>query len=277
MAWRAIPGFLASDFWFPATTNHVVEPVEPEFSPSGACQTRCEATPTCCRWGVRSVRSWEDAKDVADGGLTHLGWVISGESYHDFAGPLQWCAGAKCAGAHLDDLFTIEIDTANKQMTFKDGTKEGTVELLNLPGGAGATSFYALVIVNSKGYEIYNQDGTLQWSSEKTAAVNTLISDPWKDPSKVSEVTFVTSYSCGLFQEVPSGSGFSSQESLYRLGTCGNRKWSDDTSAGLHGISFANIACAVFASVALVFVVLFVTKKNSHPEVAVADEQAQLL
>merc|ERR1712194_78109 len=51
-----------------------------------------------------------------------------------------------------------------------------------------------------------------------------------------------------------------------------NGKWSQDALAESHGVSFASIACAVIASVALVFIVLSVAKKNSHLEVAVADE-----
>jgi len=48
--------------------------------------------------------------------------------------------------------------------------------------------------------------------------------------------------------------------------------WSVDASAGSPGISFASIVCAVFSSVALVFLVLFAAKKNSQLEVVVADE-----
>jgi len=51
-----------------------------------------------------------------------------------------------------------------------------------------------------------------------------------------------------------------------------NHQWSVDASAGSHGISFASIVCAVLSSVSLVFLVFFVAKKNSHLEVAVADE-----
>jgi len=48
--------------------------------------------------------------------------------------------------------------------------------------------------------------------------------------------------------------------------------WSVDASAGSPGISFASIVCAVFSSVALVFLVLFAAKRNSQLEVVVADE-----
>jgi len=294
MAWRAIPGFLGSDFWFPASMNHVVEPVDPVFFPSEECQKRCAATPTCCRWGMRSVRSWEDAKDVADGGLNDLGWVIAGESYSDFVGRADWCTGAGCSGTKRPDLFRAQMNSDKKLMKFRSGTggKDNTgtvtdkwsdivwstVDLVNLPGDGGATSYYMLVIVNNKGIHIYDKDGNLQKTFDKENAVTFLVSDPLKDPTMVPQVAFVTSYSCGVFQEDATG-GDLAVESLYHMGTSacvGQRKWSDDTWAGSHGISFANIACAIFASVALVFVVLFVTKKNFHLEV-VADEQAQLL
>merc|ERR1712151_637806 len=101
------------------------------------------------------------------------------------------------------------------------------------------------------------------------------------------------SYSCGLFKkeapaaklrleslksgflkkcEHPGGESVIDADKAFAAAVAKAKggKWSVDASAG-HGISFASIVCAVFSLVALVFLVLFVAKKNSYLEV-VADE-----
>merc|ERR1719469_1673708 len=125
------------------------------------------------------------------------------------------------------------------------------------------------------------------------------------DPNAVQNhggVTFVKSYSCGQFRKdaraakirlhsdewgllakcgggavptvptVPTESNVDQQAAFAAALARVNHQWSVDASAGSHGMSFASIVCAVLSSVSLVFLVFFVAKKNSHLEVAVADE-----
>merc|ERR1719246_404711 len=126
------------------------------------------------------------------------------------------------------------------------------------------------------------------------------------DPASNAEVTFVKGYSCGQFLKdaraatirlnsdesgllarcaggggtvptggggtVPTESNVDEQAAFAAALAKVNHQWSVDASAGSHGISFASILCAVLLSVSFVFLVFVVAKKNSHLEVAVADE-----
>jgi len=309
MAWRAIPGFLFKDFWFPFAASHVVKPVA---VPTTACKTLCARTTDCCQWAVRDVRSWQDAKD-ADSGLSELGWVIAGE---DFAllpkvktGLNWWCVStdaADCVAAQPGDtkLFVVMRDptAGTKQLVFNDfatNTAHTTnIQLVNIPGDNGVNSFDALLILTNKGFDLYDRTGTLQKHWDKANALTKLL----VDPTIGKGVTFVRSFSCGLFKKETSAAKLAVEALPGKLGLlkkCGgtqtetkckdsncdpeaalaaqmerlkNGKWSQDALAESHGVSFASIACAVIASVALVFIVLSVAKKNSNLEVAVADE-----
>jgi len=294
MAWRAIPGFLFKDFWFPFAASHVVTPVK---VPTTACKTLCARTTDCCRWAVRDVRSWEDAKD-ADSGLSELGWVIEGEDITTLV-ENKWCTEVGCGGASATE-FAVEGD-AKKLLKFKDpwGKTDDNIQLVNVPGDNGLNSFYALLLLTNRGIEIFDRTGRLQKTFLKANALTLL----QKDPKIGLGVTFVRSFSCGLFKKETSAARLAVEALPGKLGLlekCGgtaqtdtkckdsncdpeaalaaqmerlkNGKWSQDALAESHGVSFASIACAVIASVALVFVVLSVAKKNSHLEVAVADE-----
>lgn len=294
MSWRAIPGFLFKDFWFPFAATHVVTPVE---VPTTACKTLCARTTDCCRWAVRDVRSWEDAKD-ADSGLSELGWVIAGEDITLFATTTtttnKWCL-VKCG----TEDFTVK--KKDKQLEFDFTTinaEQVKLQLVNVPGNGGANSFYALLLLTNKGIDIFDRNGQLQNTHPKPNALTELHSDPTIGHG----VTFVRSFSCGLFKKETSAARLAVEALPGKLGLlkkCGgtqteteckdsncdpeaalaaqmerlkNGKWSQDALAESHGVSFASIACAVIASVALVFIVLSVAKKNSHLEIAVADE-----
>jgi len=307
MSWRAIPGFLFKDFWFPFAATHVVKPVE---VPTTACKTLCARTTDCCRWAVRDVRSWEDAKD-ADSGLSELGWVIAGEDIALFplvANSNGWCipkpplVGCPALLVAESRLFIVHRPAdATKQLIFNFfAVADTTIQLVNIPGDNGLlNSFYALLLLTNKGIDIYDRNGQLQKHFPRTNALTQLE----KDPKIGNGVTFVRSFSCGLFKKETSAARLAVEALPGKLGLlekCGgtqkegtkckesncdpeaalaaqmerlkNGKWSQDALAESHGISFASIACAVIASVALVFIVLSVAKKNSHLEVAVADE-----
>merc|ERR1712085_63808 len=287
--------------------SHVVKPV---IVPTTACKTLCARTTDCCQWAVRDVRSWQDAKD-ADSGLSELGWVIAGEDITLF--PVdrtvnQWCVGTTgdCgavtpAAKHLFDV-TRGVAPA-KELVFHIADAANTdeivkIQLVNVPGDNGVNSFDALLILTNKGFDLYNRNGRLQKHFEKVNALTTL----QKDPTIGKGVTFVRSFSCGLFKKETSAAKLVVEALPGKLGLlkkCGgtqtetkckdsncdpeaalaaqmerlkNGKWSQDALAESHGVSFASLACAVIASVALVFIVLSVAKKNSHLEVAVADE-----
>jgi len=290
MSWRAIPGFLFKDFWFPFAATHVVTPVG---VPTTACKTLCARTTDCCRWAVRDVRSWEDAKD-ADSGLSELGWVIAGEDITALL-PNNWCTDAACGAA---DKFTVKGDGKQFLFTAPWGGADVKIQLVNVLGDGNANSFYALLLLNNKGIDLYDRTGQLQKTFPKANALTLLQQDP-----KIGQgVTFVRSFSCGLFKKETSAAKLAVEALPGKLGLlkkCGgtqtetkckdsncdpeaalaaqmerlkNGKWSQDALAESHGVSFASIACAVIASVALVFIVLSVAKKNSHLEVAVADE-----
>jgi len=304
MAWRAISGFLFKDFWFPYAASHVVTPVG---VPTTACKTLCARTTHCCRWAVRDVRNWEDAKN-ADSGLSELGWIIAGEDLSLFpaapaAGALthnRWCVGAagSCAAGKQADLLSVWGVVASKQLKFRQNLGTATISLVNVPGDNGANSFYALLLLTNRGFDIYDRNGQLQNHIAKLNALTLLR----EDPAIGKGVTFVRSFSCGLFKKETSAAKLAIEALPGKLGLltkCGgtqketkckdsncdpeaalaaqmerleNGKWSQDALVESHGVSFASIACAVIASVALVFIVLSVAKKNSHLEVAVADE-----
>lgn len=289
MSWRAIPGFLFKDFWFPFAATHVVTPVE---VPTTACKTLCARTTDCCRWAVRDVRSWEDAKD-ADSGLSELGWVIAGEDITLFINTNTWCLKTPTT-----EDFTVKKDDKRLAFHFSEAPENVKLQLVNVPGNGGANSFYALLLLTNKGIDIFDRNGQLQHTHLKANALTELSSDPTIGHG----VTFVRSFSCGLFKKETSAARLAVEALPGKLGLlkkCGgtqteteckdsncdpeaalaaqmerlkNGKWSQDALAESHGVSFASIACAVIASVALVFIVLSVAKKNSHLEIAVADE-----
>lgn len=281
MAWKAIPGFLLKDFWFPFQKTHVVKPVA---VPAKDCENLCAATKDCCRWGVREVKAWEDAKD-ADKGFTHLGWEVHGADLAKFA-EATWCTGKACAdGAAVKFSVTVADD---KVLFHLKGDKKKEFPVAKLPGKDGS-KFYVFVVLNKDGWALYDKDGKLAGVVAEEDALKNLM----EAPKLHAEVTFVKSYSCGLFKkeapaaklrleslesgflkkcEHPGGESVIDADKAFAAAVAkANGKWSVDASAG-HGISFASIVCAVFSSVALVFLVLFVAKKNSHLEVVVADE-----
>merc|ERR1712085_27804 len=155
-----------------------------------------------------------------------------------------------------------------------------------------------VVDLDQRGIRSLRPHGRIQKHWDKANA----LTDLQKDPTIGKGVTFVRSFSCGLFKKETSAAKLVVEALPGKLGLlkkCGgtqtetkckdsncdpeaalaaqmerlkNGKWSQDALAESHGVSFASIACAVIASVALVFIVLSVAKKNSHLEVAVADE-----
>lgn len=302
MAWRAIPGFLFKDFWFPFTASHIVKPV---VVPTKDCETLCAGRQDCCRWAVRDVRSMSDAQD-ADGGLVEMGWEITGDDVAAFVGPALWCDNLDCGAAGATTLLKLEPGKAGaKELKFTFTPKAGgkadpavMMTLLDIPGARGGNSFYALLTVTHRGWTIFDRSGAVQHVTDSANVLTVLR----QEPTFGLMVNFVRSYSCGLFKKETSvarltvealpgkvgllekcgsgehpakceGSSCDPEAALAaQMERLGNGRWSGDALAGSHGISFASIACAVFASVALVFVVLFVAKKNSHLEVALADE-----
>merc|ERR1712085_129267 len=189
-----------------------------------------------------------------------------------------------------------------KQLIFNDFETDAdhttNIQLVNILGDNGVNSFDALLILTNKGFDLYDRSGRFQKHFDKANALTEL----HKDPTIGKGVTFVRSFSCGLFKKETSAAKLAVEALPGKLGLlkkCGgtqtetkckdsncdpeaalaaqmerlkNGKWSQDALAESHGVSFASIACAVIASVALVFIVLSVAKKNSHLEVAVADE-----
>lgn len=295
MAWRAIPGFLFKDYWYPFAATNVVRPVE---APTEDCKTLCARTTHCCRWAVRDVRSWQDAKD-ADATPSHLAWVMAGENLNNIVGEdPTWTFGA-------GNTIVVTAVVANMILTPTAGNfAPAAAQNINwavIPGqDLGATSFYALFVLTQANFIMFDKNGQPQVTFTKTPAdgIVTLTADPTLLDANI--VSFVRSYSCGLFKKTASETRLAVEaEKFGLLEKCGgenkeekcegsncnpkaafeaqmervkNGKWSGDTSVGSHGISFASIVCAVFASVTLVFVVLVVAKKNCHPEVAPADE-----
>jgi len=311
MSWRAIPGFLFKDFWFPYAASHVVKPV---VVPTTACKTLCARTTDCCRWAVRDVRSFGDAKD-ADSGLSELGWVIAGDDINLFPAKALlddnvWCITTGTCPATLGatpnrapdvKLITAvgNVAGALKQLDFTFLNKVVVpIQTVNVAGDNGVNSFYVLMLLTNKGIYLYDHTGQIQHTSLSVNALTLL----QQDPNIGSGVTFVRSFSCGLFKKETSAAKLAVEALPGKLGLlekCGgtqnptkckdsncdpeaalaaqmerlnNGKWSQDSLAESHGVSFASIACAVIASVALVFIVLSVAKKNSNLEVAVADE-----
>merc|ERR1712194_933854 len=140
---------------------------------------------------------------------------------------------------------------------------------VNVPGDNGPNSFYVLLLLNNKGIDIYDRNGQLQKHFEKPNALTELKSDP-----KIGKgITFVRSFSCGLFKKETSATKLAVEALPGKLGLlekCGgtqakckdsncdpeaalaaqmerlkNGKWSQDALAESHGVSFASIACAV--------------------------------
>merc|ERR1712085_138887 len=160
--------------------SHVVKPV---IVPTTACKTLCARTTDCCQWAVRDVRSWQDAKD-ADSGLSELGWVIAGEEFSLFPDGTtppanQWCITAACT-TKTEKFVVKRDDTAGtKQLVFNDfddtDAHTTNIQLVNILGDNGVNSFDALLILINKGFDLYDRIG--------------------------KGVTFVRSFSCGLFKK----------------------------------------------------------------------------
>jgi len=235
--------------------------------------------------------------------LSELGWVIAGEDitlFPDDEKVNAWCVGGPANCAFLAaNFFTVKRGAVGTtQLIFNNIGTPTNIQLVNLPGDNGVNSFDALLILTNKGFDLYDRNGRHQKFFEKVNA----LTDLQKDPTIGKGVSFVRSFSCGLFKKETSAAKLAVEALPGKLGLlkkCGgtqtetkckdsncdpeaalaaqmerlkNGKWSQDALAESHGVSFASIACAVIASVALVFIVLSVAKKNSHLEVAVADE-----
>jgi len=291
MAWAGIPGFIASTFWFPFNKlTHIVTPVAP---PVKDCEDLCKKKTTCCQWGVAAVRDWETAKqDTA--GFTQLGWEIHGKDAGVFVAA-KWCLKTVCTDALEADQFIVTLDVVKKAFQFKLGGEAAEVigTVAQFPG-RDSFAFYLLMVMTENAFTFFNTDGLKIKEFARTHALKDLM----EDPGNHGEVTFVKSYSCGLFTKdaraatirlnsdqagllencggeagtVPTESNVDEKAAFVAALAKVNHQWSVDASAGSHGISFVSIVCAVLSSVSLVFLVFFVAKKNSHLEVAVADE-----
>jgi len=285
MAWKAIPGFLLKDVWFPFEKTHIVK--HPVAVPAKACENLCATTKDCCHWGVAQVKTWEDAAD-ADKGFTTLGWEVHSADLATFK-EATWCVTKECAEAGAVKL-AITVD-GDKVLIHHKGAEVAKLEVASFPGKDAGDKIYILVILTEAGWAFFDKDGKKVGGTPEVDALKNLK----EDPADHNEVTFVKGYSCGLFKKETNvakirleavESGFLKKcdspghESIVdgdkafaaALAKAKVAKWSVDASAGSHGISFASIVCAVFSSVALVFAVLFVAKKNSQLEVVVADE-----
>jgi len=289
MAWATIPGFLASTFWFPFKLTHIVTTVA---SPSKDCADLCKKTTNCCQWGVAAVKDWETAKEDK-AGVAQLGWEINGKKANAFT-EAMWCLKKACATAAVGDKFMVHI--VGGKLTFSlGGVDEYTVEVAKFPPRP-SFAFYMLMVMTKDAFTFYDTNGLMIKAITRIDALKDLM----EDPANHVEVTFVESYSCGLFTKdaraatirshslpaktgllencggeagtVPTESNVDAQAAFVAALAKVNHQWSVDASAGSHGISFVSIVCAVLSSVSLVFLVFFVAKKNSHLEVAVADE-----
>jgi len=269
------------DFWFPFHKTHVVTTVA---VPAKDCEHTCAATKDCCRWGVAAVTTWEGAVD-ANQGLTELGWEIhSGNDLATFAKG-DWCTTQLCGQAGAD---TLEVTAAQKTGVWNvvvtyNGVEKASVPIAQFPPTAAGSKFFALVTVTDKGWSFFDRNGNQRASVTQADALKNLKQDP---ENTHNQVTFVRSYSCGLFtkngnaarirlEALQSGLLKKCDGHHHESVVDGNTafgaavakaakaaRWSVDASAGSHGISFVSLVCAVFSSVALVFLVLFVAKKN---------------
>lgn len=281
MAWKALPGFLLKDFWFPFHKTHVIKNVA---VPAKACEQTCAATKDCCRWGVAAVTHWEDAVD-ADQGLEELGWEIhGGDDLAKFAKAV-WCTTEACLDPNAEKLEVnvgLLKDVWSVIVTHK-GKEVGRFNIDKFPPKEAGSKFFALVTVTDKGWKFFDKDGNEIGSVEQADALKNLKEDP---ENTHNEVTFVRSYSCGLFKKegkaakirleaLQSGLLKKCDGHHHESVVDGDKafgaavakaakagRWSVDASSGSHGISFVSLVCAVFSSVALVFVVVFVAKKN---------------
>jgi len=293
VAWTGITGFLASTFWFPFENTHVVTPVAP---PVQKCKNDCTARTDCCLWAVNAVTQWSDVPDNAEG-VTHLGWEIQGKDLATFL-DATWCLNHVCTGAVAANEFTItknKVIQPVRRFRFKAGgaAEESIGSVERFPGRDGF-AFYMLMVMTDHAFTFFDITGKQIKQFGQVDALKNLKGDPANN----ADVTFVKSYSCGQFLKVapaatirlnsdesgllarcvggggtvPTESNVDEQAAFAAALAKVNHQWSVDASAGSHGISFASIVCAVLSSVSLVFLVFFVAKKNSHLEVAVADE-----
>jgi len=285
MAWATIPGFLASTFWFPFKITHIVTTVA---SPVVDCADLCKKKTNCCQWGVAAVKDSETAKEDK-AGVTQLGWEINGLKIDAFT-EAKWCLKKACATALAGDKFSVSLESGVLKF---GGNKIGHGDVTKFTGRPGF-KFYLLMVMTEKAFTFYDTNGVKIEAFSQIDALKDLA----EDPANHVEVTFVESYSCGLFTKdaraatirlnsdqagllencggeagtVPTESNVDEKAAFVAALAKVNHQWSVDASAGSHGISFVSIVCAVLSSVSLVFLVFFVAKKNSHLEVAVADE-----
>jgi len=289
MAWATIPGFLASTFWFPFKLTHIVTTVAP---PVKDCADLCKKKTNCCQWGVAAVKDWETAKEDK-AGVAQLGWEFNGKKANAFTA--KWCLTSVCATALVADQFIVSLVGADLKFTAGAAAAVNIGAVAKFPGRPGF-DLYLLMVMTENAFTFFDTTGVQMFEFTRTDALK----DLKEDPANHVEVTFVESYSCGLFTKdalaatirlhslaaktgllencggaagtVPTESNVDEQAAFVAALAKVNHQWSVDASAGSHGISFVSIVCAVLSSVSLVFLVFFVAKKNSHLEVAVADE-----
>merc|ERR1712151_79838 len=196
------------------------------------------------------------------------------------------------------------VNVPVKKVTFThDGVIKAVFTDAQVPGKDGA-AFFLLVTADKEGWKFWDKFGARIGRIAEPDAAKNVREDPKVEDGNV---LWVKSFSCALFKEDDTtaaklraiaitsgtlkrcgganqiggkgGKGHESivdadeafEEAVAQFNGMGAR-WSVDASAGSLGISFASIVCAVFSSVALVFLVLFAAKRNSQLDVAVADE-----
>jgi len=300
LIFTAISGMILRTYWTPINKeNEAISIKRPAVN--HGCKEQCRNNEKCCHWGVRAVRDWEDAQEFAtnvEGDEVSMAWQIDGpRKVGDFQG-VRWCTEKVCAdgGKGLHVSLFADPDKEGLKFDFEFDPPQTKLPLADFPSQTHGSSFYFLAVLTSEGYKIYNKDGVLK-STLNTDEGHDFVETLMEVKDEGDAAMWLKAWVCGLFEKhthtnkihlVSEDWGsmttlkrcFHPHESVVDKTAAKElvnakvdaaaKEWSDDVqgsrAGNSPGITYASIACAVFASVSLIYVILAV--KNSRLQVS---------
>lgn len=300
-AFAMISHLILQTYWAPISTdNQAVDAKRPAIK--NGCKKQCSENKKCCHFGVRAVKTWEDAQvyeqDAGMANEVHMAWQVNGpEKAKDFK-PVTWCAYEKCdAGGKTLELKTEGLKKKLNIEWFKKigSAAETTVVPIEEVSGEDGSSFYVLVILFKHGFKIFDKTGTEVFKKE--VVTGNMLTDLKEVKDRGDAAMWLKAWVCGLFGKgapvakihlhadeegsvsskqcvdhpVESvGDGAAAKALVKAKLDAAGKTWSvaPARAGDSRGIAFASIACAVFASVSLTYVVLV---KNSRLQVSVEE------
>lgn len=299
-AFAMMSHLILQTYWAPISKQNTAVEANRPWVKKG-CKKQCSENKKCCHFGVRAVKTWEDAQvyeqDDEMAKEVHMAWQVNGpEKAKDFK-PVTWCAYGKCdAGGKTLELKTEGLKTKLNIDWFKKSgsAAETTVVPIEKVSGEDGSSFYVLVILFKHGFKIFDKTGKEVF--KKLVTDGNMLQNLKEVKDQGDAAMWLKAWVCGLFEKgapmakinlhadeegsvsskqcvdpVESvGDEAAAQELVKAKLDAAGKTWSvaPARAGNSRGIAFASIACAVFASVSLTYVVLV---KNSRLQVSVEE------